>query len=109
VRADTLFALRSAGKPFASVALLQLVERGQLLLDAPVATCWPQFARHGKDAVTIQHVLTHRGGFADGLGGLEPERWLDDEAVARALEELPLRFPPGTCGETRTFSSQWRT
>jgi CubicO group peptidase (beta-lactamase class C family) len=107
VRADTLFALRSAGKPFASVALLQLAERGQLRVEAPVATCWPQFAKHGKEAVTIEHVLTHRGGFADGLGGLEPERWLDEEAVARALEELPLRFPPGTASSYSQVAQQW--
>src|SRR5215471_626992 len=63
VRSDTLFALRSAGKPFASVALLQLAERGRLQLEAPVATYWPRFAGHGKESVTINHVLTHRGGF----------------------------------------------
>jgi CubicO group peptidase (beta-lactamase class C family) len=107
VRADTLFPLRSAGKPFASVALLQLAERGQVQLEAPVATYWPEFAKHGKEAVTIQHVLTHRGGFADGLGGLEPERWLDEEAVARALEELPLRFPPGTASSYYAVAQQW--
>src|SRR5262249_48504433 len=38
VRTDTLFPLRSAGKPFASVALLQLTDRGRLELEAPVAT-----------------------------------------------------------------------
>src|SRR5215469_9727713 len=107
VRADTLFPLRSAGKPFASVGLLQLAERGRLELEVPVATYWPRFARHGKEAVTIQHVLTHRGGFADGLGGLEPERWLDEEAVARALEDLPLRFPPGTASSYSHVAQQW--
>ena len=43
VSTDTLFALRSAGKPLASVALLQLAQRGRLELDAPVATYWPRF------------------------------------------------------------------
>lgn len=107
VRADTLFPLRSAGKPFASVALLQLAERRRLELEAPVVTYWPQFARHGKGAVTVQHLLTHRGGFADDLGGLEPRRWLDDEAVARALEELPLRSPPGTASSYSQLAQQW--
>ena len=40
VRADTLFQLRSAGKPFASVAVLQLIERGKAGLDQPVAAYW---------------------------------------------------------------------
>lgn len=107
VRTDTLFPLRSAGKPFASVALLQLAERGQLELEAPVATYWPRFAQRGKGAVTVQHLLTHRGGLADGLGALEPRRWLDEEAVARALEELPLRFPPGTASSYSHLAQQW--
>jgi CubicO group peptidase (beta-lactamase class C family) len=107
VSSTTLFALRSAGKPFASVAILQLIERGRLELDAPVATYWPRFARHGKGAVTVRHVLTHRGGFADGLGHLEPDRWLDEEAVAAALEELSLRFPPGTASSYYHLAQQW--
>jgi hypothetical protein len=37
--------------------------------------------------VTVQHVPTHRGGFADGLGGLELPRWHND-AAASALEDL---------------------
>ena len=97
VSTGTLFALRSAGKPFASVAILQLAQRGRLELDSPVATYWPRVrvARQGRgDRAALS--LTHRGGFADGLGDLEPNRWLDSEAVAGALEELPLRFPPGT-------------
>lgn len=61
-----------------------------------MASYWPRFALHGKGAVTVLHALTHRDGFADGLGDLKPSPWLDEEAVASALEELPLGFPPGT-------------
>jgi CubicO group peptidase (beta-lactamase class C family) len=107
VSPNTLFALRSAGKPFASVAVLQLVEQGRLDLEAPVAAYWPRFARHGKGAVTVRDVLTHRGGFADGLGHLEPNRWLDQAAVAGALEELPVRFPPGTAISYYALAQQW--
>jgi CubicO group peptidase (beta-lactamase class C family) len=107
VSTDTLFALRSAGKPFASVALLQLAQRGRLELDAPVATYWPRFERHGKGAVSVLHLLTHRGGFADGLGDLEPNRWLDQDAVAGALEELPQRYPPGTTSSYYHLAQQW--
>ena len=115
VSADTLFTLRSAGKPFASVALLQLIEQGRLELEAPVATYWPRFALHGKGAVTVSHVLTHRGGFADStdtdgkvpLGDLEPDRRLDEDAVAGALEGLPLRYPPGTASSYSGVTQQW--
>ena len=86
---------------------VERLQRGRLELEAPVATYWPQFARHGKESVTVQHVLTHRGGFADGLGGLEPKRWLDEEATSRALEELPLLFPPGTASNYSHLAQQW--
>ncbi len=36
-----------------------------------------------------------------------PNRWLDEEAVAGALEELPLRFPPGTASSYYHPAQQW--
>ena len=53
----------SAGKPFAAVTLGQLWERGLCGLDDPVAQHLPEFAQHGKEAITLRHVLTHTGGF----------------------------------------------
>ena len=52
-RPDSLFMIFSAGKPFVAVLVHQLAERGQLALDDPVARYWPEFSRHGKDAITI--------------------------------------------------------
>ncbi len=49
----------SAGKPLIAVALLQQVEAGRVALDAPVATCIPEFAANGKAAVTVRQLLTH--------------------------------------------------
>ena len=53
----------SATKPLAAVSVLMLAERGQLDLDAPIAALWPEFGAGGKQACTVRHVLTHRGGF----------------------------------------------
>ncbi|MCH2660350.1 beta-lactamase family protein [bacterium] len=57
----------SAGKPFAAVAFGQLWERGLCHLDDPVARHLPEFAQHGKEAITLRHVLTHTGGFRSRL------------------------------------------
>lgn len=58
--ADSLFWLFSASKPVVALAVHLLAERGLISLDDAVARYWPQFARHGKGAITIRHVLQHR-------------------------------------------------
>lgn len=60
---DTILPWLSASKAVAAVAIAQLWELGRVDLDAPVAMVIPEFATHGKERVTIRHVLTHTGGF----------------------------------------------
>jgi len=48
VRADSIFLLASVTKPIVATGILQLVERGDLLLHEPVANNWPEFAMNGK-------------------------------------------------------------
>ena len=61
-RTDTLFDLASVSKLFTTIAAMQLVERGLVDLNAPVATYLPEFAAGGKDAVTVRMLLTHTSG-----------------------------------------------
>jgi CubicO group peptidase (beta-lactamase class C family) len=95
VTCDTLFLIFSATKPLTGVAIHMLAERGALDLDEPVARYWPEFAQNGKSGVTIVHVLSHQGGFPIGPKWLTWERWCDRDAIARAMEERALRWPPG--------------
>ena len=92
-----LFFLLSASKPFIAVQVHLLAERGTLSLDDPVAAYWPEYARNGKDKITIRHVLTHRAGvpFASGSefgDALTMTRW--DRAVRQAQDARP-RWPAG--------------
>ncbi|MFN8545562.1 MAG: serine hydrolase domain-containing protein [Candidatus Binatia bacterium] len=59
---DTLVNVFSVGKAMAALALLILVERGKVELDAPVARYWPEFAAQGKAGVTVRMLLGHRSG-----------------------------------------------
>ena len=59
---DTLAGLFSAGKPLAASALLLLLERGLVALDAPIVRYWPEFAQAEKSAVTVRHALAHLAG-----------------------------------------------
>lgn len=87
---DTLTLWMSAGKPLAAAAALQLVERGAMKLDTPIAAVLPAFAAGGKSDITLRHLLTHTGGFRGPLNNFAPGTF--DELVARACG---LRQEPG--------------
>ena len=59
---DTVATVLSGTKGLTSTCVHQLVERGELDLDAPVARYWPEFAQAGKEAITIGMVMSHRSG-----------------------------------------------
>lgn len=61
-RDDTIYDVASISKLFTAIAVLQLVEAGQVGLEDPVAQHLPRFAAHGKDHVRVHHLLTHTGG-----------------------------------------------
>ena len=62
--ADTLTLVYSTTKMMAALAVLILVDRGELDLDAPVAKYWPEFAVQGKGGVLVRHVMSHTSGLS---------------------------------------------
>jgi CubicO group peptidase (beta-lactamase class C family) len=83
--------LFSATKPLTAMCVHLLAERGQLKLDAPVAEYWPEFANNGKAAITVRHILTHRGGFPDDTI-FKAVSW---ETVVKMMEETTPVYPAG--------------
>ncbi|HEY1740813.1 MAG TPA: serine hydrolase domain-containing protein, partial [Acidimicrobiia bacterium] len=59
-RSDTLVDFYSAGKAMVALLALRAVDAGLVGLDDPIATVWPEFAAHGKEAATVRHALCHR-------------------------------------------------
>ncbi len=84
---DHLMLWLSACKPVGAVAIGQLWEQGLIDLDAPIVETIPEFGKHGKDGVTMRHILTHTGGFREVDLGFVEQDW--DEAV-RKVCEAPL-------------------
>ncbi|MFI4861038.1 MAG: serine hydrolase domain-containing protein [Phycisphaerales bacterium JB063] len=62
IRPDSIALWMSSGKPVTAVAIAQLVEQGEVELDDPVAAFIPAFAAHGKEDITVRHLLTHTAG-----------------------------------------------
>lgn len=92
---DTIACMMSVAKGFVAVAAGLLAGRGLLDLDAPVARHWPEFARHGKAAITPRQVLAHTAGIpvADAA---RPGDIADWGAMMAALESQAPLWPPGT-------------
>jgi CubicO group peptidase (beta-lactamase class C family) len=82
---DTLVDVFSVGKAMASVALLRLVDRGRIDLDAPVARYWPEFAAAGKGEVAVRTVLAHRAGLPALRRELPPLAMYDWSLMAATL------------------------
>ena len=90
---DTLYDAASLTKVIATTtAIMQLVERGKLELDAPVARYLPAFAQNGKERVTLRHLMTHMSGLRPGIPANPP--WSGTAAaIARACAEKPQEAP----------------
>lgn len=90
---DTIFDAASLTKVIATTpAVLLLVERGQIHLDAPVRTYIPEFKGDGKEAITVRQLLAHTSGLRPDLSLTEP--WTGyDTAIRLACDQRLLSRP----------------
>ena len=91
---DTVFDVASLTKVVAtSTSALILIERGKLRLSDPVSRYIPELKGEGRERITVEHLLTHRSGYAPDfdLG----ERWEGHEEMLKRLYVEPLRNAPG--------------
>ena len=86
----------STTKGLTAACLHILADRGLVDYDAPIATYWPEFARKGKERITVYHLLTHQAGLAPVPEGLFGADVLDWERVIHGLEEQEPVWEPGT-------------
>ena len=86
----------SASKAVTAMLIHLLDQRRLLHLNDPVSEYIPEFACHGKEAVTIQHVLTHRAGMPNLDSDMMRLEMLEDEdALVQRLCETRLTWRPG--------------
>src|SRR5438067_11500680 len=91
----TIFAIASLTKPVGTtLAVLSLVERGAIKLDAPLGRYLKEFRGAPYAEITIRRILTHSAGFPayppnSAVAGGFP-------GAARALARIPLYYPPGS-------------
>ncbi|MFI7462739.1 serine hydrolase domain-containing protein [Nonomuraea sp. NPDC049646] len=94
--ADTPAFAYSCTKAVAATVLLRLAERGLVDVRAPVADVWPEFAAGGKEAVTVEHVLTHSCGLPVIETPVPVAEFEDLPAIAARLAGQRPLWEPGT-------------
>lgn len=103
--ADTMVRVFSTSKVVVMTALLLVVDRGLLDLDAPIVRYWPGFGRNGKHAITARQVLLHRSGLPGFGSPIVFDELRDWDHVMGMLEDAALWYEPGTisCYHPQTF------
>jgi CubicO group peptidase (beta-lactamase class C family) len=90
---DVIFDLASLTKPLAAAtSVMLLIEQGKLKLSDRVADHLPAFASNGKDAITVEQLLTHVSGLiADNpVGDYRDGR---EKALERVFALKPIAEP----------------
>jgi len=94
---STIYRIGSVSKPVVGTALMQLVERGLVDLDAELQTYIPEFPRK-RWPVTLRHLVTH----TSGIRHYQEDEFLSLRRYDNLVEPMkifagdPLLFEPGT-------------
>ena len=102
---NTLFQFGSTGKTYTATAMMRLVERGLVDLDAPVRTYIPDFRVKDEGtgaAVTVLHLLNHTAGWE---GDLFTDTGDGDDALARYVEKMGDLTQAAPLGTTVSYNN----
>jgi uncharacterized protein YbbC (DUF1343 family)/CubicO group peptidase (beta-lactamase class C family) len=92
--ADTIFDVASLTKVVATAtSTMILVERGKLRISDPVSKYIPELKGEGREKITVEHLLTHRSGYAPDFD--LREQWSGHAEMLKRLYAEPLRSAPG--------------
>jgi CubicO group peptidase (beta-lactamase class C family) len=101
--ADTIYRVGSISKLFTDIAAMQLVERGELDLDAPVSQYLPNFKPHNPfdKPITVRQLLSHQTGLVreSPVGNYFDPTEPSLAATVESLNSTSLVYEPG--GKTK--------
>jgi CubicO group peptidase (beta-lactamase class C family) len=96
VTTDTPFVIFSSAKAITAMMAHLLDEQGGIHVGDRVCEYIPEYARHGKEAITIAHVLSHRAGVPNLPGhAFDMDRAGDREFVVEMLCDARPASRPG--------------
>jgi CubicO group peptidase (beta-lactamase class C family) len=104
---DTIVNLYSTTKGMTALCAHQLVERGQLDLDAPVTRYWPEFGQAGKERIPVRWLFSHRAGVPAVKELLPPDSLYDWDTMCAALAAQAPWWEPGTAHGYHALTIGW--
>jgi CubicO group peptidase (beta-lactamase class C family) len=93
---DTVGNVWSATKGAVALCAHILADRGELDVDAPVVTYWPEFGKNGKEAILVRHLLAHQAGLPAVREPLPPGAFYDWQLMTDLLAREESFWRPGT-------------
>jgi CubicO group peptidase (beta-lactamase class C family) len=104
---DTLQLVFSSTKGATALCASLLAQRGELDVDAPVASYWPEFAQAGKGEIPVRWLLTHEAGLPFVDAPLELENLLAWDPAVDALAAMAPVWDPGTAHGYHAVTYGW--
>jgi len=92
---DTMVIVYSATKGLAAMTLALAHSRGWLDYEERVCAYWPEFAQHGKDRITVRHLLAHQAGLFALDETVDRSVVADLDQLAAVLARQKPAWPPG--------------
>ena len=99
------FVIYSCTKAITAGATWLLLGQGLLDRSTRVAEVVPSFAEHGKDTVTVEHLLTHTAGFPSAH--MPYDDWIDRRRRTERLASWVLEWEPGSRFVYHASSADW--
>lgn len=99
---DNRYVIFSCTKGIVGAAIMLLVGEGELNVEQRVAELIPEFGENGKEAVTVEHVLTHTAGFPQAPLGHHRR----EDRIA-AMAKTWLDWEPGTRYQYHPVAAHW--
>ena len=105
---DSMALSFSTGKAALATLVHRLADQELLDYDQNIAHYWPEFAKNGKDKITIRHVLAHQSGLFDIRQNIQSAvQMLDWHDMLKVYENATPRFEPGTKVAYQALSFGW--
>lgn len=104
---QTMSVAFSVTKGMAAAAMVVAHSQGMFELDRPVSQYWPEFARHGKERITVRELLSHQAGLITVEPSLSAEELRDHDQLAETLADQKTHWKPGTRHGYHTLTLGW--
>jgi len=104
---DDIALVYSLTKGLTGIAAAVAVSRGLFAYDELVADIWPEFAVHGKEAVTVGEALSEQAGLAAIDFKLNLENIGDEAAICDAIARQKPNWMPGDHSGNHAYTLGW--